>query len=141
MATELKTQPTRASVAAFLKATATGERLADANWLVKAMQKATGAKPVLWGPSIVGFGTYTATYASGKTVDWLVVGFSPRKTALVLYGLRGALKRDPALAKRLGKIKPGGGCIYVKSLAALDTGVLTKVIAAAVRATKAKNKE
>ena len=140
MAAELKTRPTRASVAAFLKKAATGDRLADAQWIVKAMQKATGAKPVMWGPSIVGFGTYAVRYADGHATDWLLTGFSPRKTALVLYGLRGPIKRDPALAKRLGKVKLGGGCLYIKRLADVDTGELAKLIARAVKDTRAKSR-
>lgn len=86
-------------------------------------------------PSIVGFGTYTITYADGRTADWPATGFSPRSTSLVLYIGRG-FPTYPTLLKKLGKAKPGGGCLYLKSLAGVDVRVLTEMIDASVKARK-----
>ena len=130
-----KTRPTRASVAAFLKKAAKGDRLADCQAVAKLMQKASGEKPVMWGDAIVGFGSYPIKYASGETMDWPVVAFSPRATALVLYGTR-ASPKHAALLKRLGKHAMAGGCLHLKALANVDVEVLDELIASAVKARK-----
>src|SRR5262247_424961 len=84
---ENKTKPSKVSVAAFIDALTDETRRADAKALIKLMQSATGEKPKMWGPSIIGFGSYHYTYESGREGDMPVVGFSPRKVATVLYGL------------------------------------------------------
>jgi hypothetical protein len=134
-----KTKPTKVSVAAFISAVADEGRRADAKALVALMQKVTGEKPAMWGPSIVGFGTHHYVYESGREGDMPIVAFSPRKPALVLYALSGAPGADALLAK-MGKFTMGKGCIYVKKLAEIDLKVLGKLVAAAVKAktTKAK---
>jgi hypothetical protein len=123
-----KTKATQLSVAAYIDAVTDEGRRADAKALVKLMQKATGEKPKMWGPSIVGFGSYHYKYESGREGDMPVVGFSPRKPATVLYGLRAADNAEGLLAK-LGKHTTGKGCVYIKKLADVDQKVLESLIA------------
>jgi hypothetical protein len=101
------------------------------------MQKVTGDEPRMWGPSIVGFGSYHYVYESGREGDNLVVGFSPRKAANVLYGAIGFDGAEALLAK-LGKHTTGKGCLYIKNLADVDAKVLETLIENAVAATRAQ---
>jgi hypothetical protein len=128
---EPKTRPTKASVAGFLAAVADEQRRKDCRAVEKMMRKATGARPVMWGTSIVGFGAYTYTDARGKSNDWPIVGFSPRKTDLTLYLMPGFAGREALLAK-LGKHRTGVACLYLKRLADVDTAVLEELIAQSV---------
>jgi hypothetical protein len=132
-----KTKPTKVSVSAFIGALTDETRRADAKTLVKIMQSATGEKPKMWGPTIIGFGSYHYRYESGREGDMPIVGFSPRKTAQVLYGIRASADAETMLAK-LGKHSTDGGCIYVKKLADVDQKVLQALIAKSVAATRAK---
>ena len=134
---EAKTKKTAESVTAFLKKAAKGDRLADCDTLVKIMQTATGAKAVMWGPAIVGFDTYAIKYADGRTADWPIAAFSPRSTALVIYGLRAA-PRFASLVKTLGKHKQAGGCTHIKSLADVDVKVLAELVIESVKARRAR---
>src|ERR1700689_5389023 len=101
-----KTTPTRLSVAAFIDALTEETKRADAKALVKLMQSATGEMPKMWGPSIIGFGSYHYRYESGREGDMPLVGFSPRKAATVLYGLMGSGESEALLVK-LGKYTTG----------------------------------
>ena len=103
---ENKTKPTKASVTGFIGAVTDEKKRADARALVKLMQAATGEKPKMWGPSIIGFGSYHYKYESGREGDMPLVGFSPRKPATVLYGLKGFPGSEAFLA-RLGPHKEG----------------------------------
>ena len=134
---ENKTKPTKASVAGFIGAIADDTRRADARALVKLMQAVAGEKPKMWGPSIIGFGSCHYAYESGREGDMPLVGFSPRKPATVLYGLKGFPGSEAFLA-RLGPHKEGGGCVYVKSLADVDPKVLKEIVVKAVAAKRAK---
>ena len=134
---ENKTKPTRVSVAAFIKAISDPVRQADARALVKLMQAASGEKPKMWGPSIIGFGTHHYVYASGREGDMPLVGFSPRKAATVLYISKG-FGGSEALIARLGQYKTGGGCLYVKRLADLDPKALEQIVVKSVAALRAK---
>jgi hypothetical protein len=135
---ENKTKPTKISVAAYIDAIPDEARRSDAKALVKLMQKATGEKPAMWGPSIIGFGSYHYVYESGREGDMPLVGFSPRKPATVLYVRAGSGHLD-ALLPKLGKHTTGKGCLYIKKLADVDLKVLDAVIAKAVTtATKKK---
>ena len=125
---ENKTLATKASVTAFVDKIADPAKRADAKALVKLMQKATGEKPAMWGPSIVGFGSYHYVYESGREGDMPLVGFSPRKAATVLYVRAGTPGMEALLAK-LGKHTAGKGCVYVKKLADVDEAVLEKLVA------------
>ena len=110
-----KTKPTEVSVAAFIAAIADPTRRADAKALVKLMQDAAGEKPKMWGPSIIGFGSYHYRYDSGREGDMPLIGFSPRKAASVLYGMIGSSDAKALLAK-LGKHTTGKGCLHIKKL-------------------------
>jgi hypothetical protein len=132
-----KTKPEKLSVSAFVDAIPDETRRADAKALVKLMQRATGEKPKMWGPSIIGFGSYHYKYESGREGDMPLVGFSPRKPATVLYGLRGAGDADKLLAE-LGKHSTGKGCVYVKRLADVDAKVLESLVTKSVAAARAR---
>lgn len=124
---ENKTQPQEgASVAAFLDQVQPAKRQADARVLLDLMAEATSEPPVLWGPTIVGFGRHHYVYASGREGDTPCVGFAPRKANLVLYGLASAPGAEPLLA-RLGKHKRGAACLYVNKLEDVDLDVLREL--------------
>src|SRR5471030_1193961 len=110
---ENKTKPTAVSVTAYINAIADETKRADAKTLVKLMQSATGEKPKMWGPSIIGFGSYHYKYETGREGDMPLAGFSPRKAATVFYGLRGSGDAESLLAD-LGKHTTGKGCVYIK---------------------------
>ncbi|WP_109487531.1 DUF1801 domain-containing protein [Occallatibacter savannae] len=133
---ENKTKPTALSVEAFLNACTDEQRRTDATALVELMQKVTGSKPAMWGPAIVGFGSYHYIYESGREGDMPILGFSPRKAANVLYGAIGFDGADALLAK-LGKHTTGRGCLYIKRLADVDSNVLEKMLEKAFAAKKA----
>lgn len=122
-----KTQKTTASVTDFIDGIADDSRRKDCRSVLKLMKAATGAPPRMWGPSIVGFGDWRYTSASGRACDWFKVGFASRKNAVSLYLMPG-LGRHQALLKKLGKHKTGKGCLYIKQLADIDEAVLTQVI-------------
>ena len=129
---ENKTKPTAVTVSAFLE-TVDETKRAEAKALVKLLQGVTGEKPKMWGPSIVGFGSYHYKYESGREGDMPLIGFSPRKAATVLYGMTGFDGADGMLAK-LGKHTTGKGCVYIKKLADVDEKVLKAMVAKAVAA-------
>ena len=132
-----KTKPTKLSAAAFIDALTDTTQRADAKALVKLMQSATGEKAMMWGPSIIGFGSYHYTYESGREGDMPLAGFSPRKAATVLYGVTG-FSDSAALLAKLGKHTTGKGCLYVKKLADLDQKVLKSLVVKAVAAKRAR---
>ena len=135
---ESKTKPTKVSVTAFLSALKDQTKRADAKALVKLIQRATGEKPKMWGPSIVGFGSYHYVYDSGREGDMPLAGFSPRKPAIVLYIMTGFKDCKPLLAK-LGKYSTGKVCLYVKKLADVDQKVLEALVVRSVAAMRAHN--
>ena len=134
---ENKTKLTISSVTAFLEACA-DDRRADAKVLTELMQKVTGKTPAMWGPSIIGFDSYHYTYESGREGDIMVVGFSPRKAANVLYGAIGFEGAELLLGK-LGKHTVGKGCLYIKKLADVDLTILETMIVKATAATRARH--
>jgi len=133
-----KTKPTKLSVAAFIDALTDPTRRADAKALVKLMQSAAGEKPKMWGPSIIGFGSYHYKYESGREGDMPLIGFSPRKAAHVLYGMTGSSDSKVLLAK-LGKYTTGKGCVYIKKLADVDRQVLEAMAFKSVAAMRARS--
>lgn len=124
---ELKTKPTDVPVEDFLNSFDDVKRREDCRVLSLIMEKATGAKGVMWGESIVGFGQYRYKYASGQEGDWPLVGYSPRKQNLTLYLMSGFAEYDDIL-KRLGKYKTSVACLYIKKLADIDQVVLQELI-------------
>lgn len=132
-----KTKPTKLSVAAFVDALTDPTRRADAKALVKLMQGASGEKPKMWGPSIIGFGSYHYRYDSGREGDMPIISFSPRKAATVLYNLTGFSGSASLLAK-LGKHMKGRGCLYIKKLADVDQQVLQALVVKSLAAMSAR---
>jgi hypothetical protein len=123
-----KTRPTDQSVLDFLHSVDHKTRREDAIALLDIMAEITGESAVLWGSSIVGFGSYHYKYESGREGDMPLVGFSPRKQSMTLYIMPGFDEYDDLLAE-LGKHKIGKSCLYVNKLADVDEGVLRRLIA------------
>lgn len=134
---DMKTKPTGDDVQAFLDAVADPQRREDCHALRALMERVTGAEPRMWGPSIVGFGSYHYVYESGREGDWFLTGFSPRKGDLTLYIMAGFDRYD-ALMARLGKHKTGKSCLYVKRLSDLDMDVLEELATLSVKHMRAR---
>lgn len=128
---DVKTKKNRASVQQFLAGVENEKRRKDARAVLKLMREVTGEKPAMWGPSIVGFGSYHYRYESGREGDWMLTGFSPRKQALTLY-IMGGFPRHDALMKELGKYRTGKSCLYVNKLEDIDLDVLRELVADSV---------
>jgi len=135
---ENQTRVTDASVADYIAAIEDESRRADCRALAKLMQRVTGEKPKMWGPGIVGFGSYHYRYESGREGDSPVAAFASRKDALTIYFPGGGLDDLESLA-RLGKCKTTKGCLYIKHLSDVDLAVLESMVAGS--ATEAKAKE
>lgn len=131
---ELKTKPTDQNVNKFIESVADKQKREDAKQLLKLFTEVTKEKPVMWGPSMIGFGLHHYRYASGREADWLAAGFSPRKQNLTLY-LTYDVSKLPGL-NNLGKFTTGKGCIYIKKLADVDQKALKKLIAAGYKLMK-----
>jgi hypothetical protein len=121
MPAEPKTKPTDVPVADFIAAVENPVRRADAEVIRVMLEEVTGETPVMWGPSIVGYGSYR-----GPTGDWPIIGFSPRKAQMVLYFM-GGFAEQGALLARLGKHKGSIACLYVNKLADIDMAVLREM--------------
>lgn len=129
---EIKTQATDADVSAFLEAATPQRRRDDGLALAEIFREVTGAEPVMWGPSMVGYGSYRYVSPSDpkRQGQWPKTAFSPRKAQLSLYGLKD-LPDGAELLPELGKYTEGAGCVYVKKLDDIDLGVLRRLIAIA----------
>ncbi len=128
---QLKTGANDGDVQSFLAAVPDEARRADAQAVCDLMARASGEAPVMWGASIVGFGTQHLRYDSGRELDWMQIGFSPRKANTTLY-LSGALEDYADQLARLGKHTTGKGCLYIKRLADVDTAVLEEIVTASL---------
>jgi hypothetical protein len=124
---EPKTKPTKASVKEFLNQISDKERRDDCFAVAKIMEEITGDKPTMWGPSIVGFGTWHYKYASGRKGDWPVAAFSPRKKDLTVYLMMG-FEKHTELMQKLGKHSTGKSCLYIKRLSDIHVPTLKKLI-------------
>ena len=133
MASNPVTRPTDADVAAFLAGVGNEERRADAHTLIALMTEVTGEPPVLWGPSMVGFGSYHYRYASGREGDAPLACFSPRKQQLVVYLVDGFEDRYRRLLAELGPHKTGKACLYLKRLSDVDLDVLRTLVERSAR--------
>ena len=142
---ELKTKVNKASVGKFLSAIKDEQKRTDCSIISKMMEKATKSKPEMWGASIVGFGRKKYTYANGKEAEWMMMGFSPRKQNIALYGLKifkmtvKGLKENKGendFLLKLGKYKEGGGCLYINKLSDTNKKELEKIIKLAVKRKK-----
>lgn len=125
---DLKTQPTGASVLEFLNSVEHKKRREDGLRLLEIFKEVTGREPIMWGPSIVGFGIYKYTYPDGRQIDWMMSGFSPRKHNLSLY-ISAGFSRNEALRNQLGKHKTSVACLYINKLEDVDIDVLKEIIA------------
>ena len=131
---EAKTQPTDASPSAFIAAFEPAAKREDAKVLDALFRRVTGEEPRMWGPSLIGYGEYRTTYASGREVHWMRIGFSPRKAKHSLHLMGGYCdaatgERRDAMLARLGKHTTGASCIYVNKLDDIDLAVLEEMIA------------
>jgi len=133
---ELKTQPTKASVRGFIDALEDEGRRKDCRALVKLMREITGEPAVMWGPSIVGFGSYHYKTRSGQEADWFLTGFSPRKRDLTLYIMAG-FEPFAGLLEKLGRHKTGKSCLYLRGLDDVDLPTLHELVRLSVERTRA----
>lgn len=124
---ENKTKRTDVSVDEFLAAVENDRRRNDAVTVCELMQEVTGEEPVMWGPTMVGFGTYHYKYASGREGDWFLAGFAPRKANLVVYIMSG-FKGHAALMDELGKHKTGSSCLFINKLDDIDMDILRELV-------------
>ena len=124
---KMKTTPTQASVDAYIDAVEDAQKRADCRAVAAMMAEVTGAPARMWGPSIVGFGSYHYRYASGREGDFMETGFAARKRAITLYIMAGFSEYGDLLAK-LGKHDTGKSCLYVKRLADVDQSVLREMV-------------
>ena len=131
---EIQTKENDASVEEFLNSVADEQRRADAFRVLEIFKKETGEEPRMWGPAIIGFGNRKVYRSNGDELDWLVIGFSPRKSNLTLYvGMGGqddSSSKYGELLARLGKHTTGKGCLYINKLSNIDESVLTELVAA-----------
>lgn len=129
----IKTQETTASVEQFLNTIEDEQKRKDSYVIVEMMKKATKAEPKMWGSAIIGFGnTRYVSPKTGREVDWLIIGFSPRKANLSLY-VKIHANNNPDLIKKLGKCKTGAGCLYINKLSDIDSDILQEIINASVK--------
>lgn len=128
---EIKTKPTSTSVDGFINGIADEQKRKDSQAILKMMEKATKEKPVMWGASMIGFGTLRyKSPRTGREVDWLRIGFAPRKANLSLHlGLD--VRQHAQTLSKLGKYKTGVGCVYINNLEDVDLKVLEQLITVA----------
>ncbi|MCB0482357.1 MAG: DUF1801 domain-containing protein [Flavobacteriales bacterium] len=124
---ELKTKVTDASVIDFINTLEDERKNEDAFELLDIFAEITGEEPKMWGPSIIGYGTYHYKYASGQEGDFMAAGFSPRKAKHTIYIMSG-FDTHPELMAKLGKYKTGKSCLYVNKLTDIDLSVLKELI-------------
>ncbi|MBW8361301.1 MAG: DUF1801 domain-containing protein [Kaistella sp.] len=134
---ENKTKPTKIEVEDFIRQ-ADPKKIEDSLKLVGIMEKLSGEKAKMWGPSIIGFGSYHYKYASGHEGDMCAIGFSPRKAEFSLYVINSDSEKQTEMIKDLGKIKMGKACIYFKKLDDLNLNVLENLIRESLKSTKEK---
>lgn len=123
----------------ILEFTKSEQRRKDSYALIELMQKVSGFEPKMWGPSIVGFGSYHYRYESGHEGDAPLLGFSPRKAALTLYVTCGN-REEEILLKKLGKFTKSKACLYLKKLSDIDQNVLVQIMKGSLKFTKSKYK-
>ena len=134
---ELKTKPNKARIEKFLDNVKDEKKRNDSYKILDLMKRITKEKPVMWGPSIIGFGSYHYKYASGREGDFFLTGFSPRKQSLTLYIMSG-FNGYEELMKKLGKYKTGSSCLYINKLEDVDLKVLKTLITESIKYMKNK---
>ncbi len=134
---EPKTRPVKGGLATYLKAIDDPDRRRDTRTLIALLRRATGAKPILWGTSIIGFGTHDYPAGKGKTAAWPLLAFALRSKAFVLYlGLGSGAHRD--LLEQLGTFKVSGGCLHIRRLSDVDLPILNRLLAESAKRIGAK---
>jgi len=133
-----KTTETTQSVSGFVKTIEDKQRQKDCFEIIEIIQKQSGFEPKMWGPSIIGFGSYHYKYESGHEGDAPLVGFSPRKSEFALYIANFDGKED--LLKKFGKHKTAKACVYIKKLEDIDVAVLKKLVTGSVKHYQTKYK-
>lgn len=137
---EIKTKVTKASVADFIRTVPDENKRKDALKLLALFKNVTGEKPKMWGPSIIGFGSYHyKSERSSQEGDWMLTGFSPRKQNLTLYVMSG-FAEQVALLKKLGKHKKSVGCLYINKLEDINLTILKQIIKKSFVAMKKSHK-
>jgi len=131
-----KTTETETSVKDFIDRVDDERKRDDSYQIIKIMKEASGFEPKMWGPSIIGFGSYHYKYSSGHEGDAPLIAFSPRKPQIVLY-LSPDFENREKLLKEFGKHKTSKGCVYIKKLEDVDEGILKKIISLSIKHTKA----
>ncbi|WP_417581830.1 DUF1801 domain-containing protein [Pelagibacterium sp.] len=134
---DLKTRPTDQKVSQFIQAVEPESKRQDCWTIVEMMRRITCAEPVMWGASIVGFGTYTYVNTTKKPADWPITGFSPRKANLTIYVMPGFTRFGP-LMEKLGKHTTGKSCLYIKKLGDIDQSILEEIVRCSVEQMRAK---
>jgi len=133
-----KTTPTEVNILDFINTVEHTGRKEDALILLDLMKDITGLEPQMWGPSIIGFGSYHYKYDSGREGDMMITGFSPRKTSSVVYIMSG-FKRHDELLQKLGKHKTGKSCLYINKLADVDMDILKEMVMLSIEFVKEKH--
>jgi hypothetical protein len=136
---ELKTKVTDESVTIFLNTVADNTKRKDSFEIIEMMKQVTGLQPKMWGTSIIGFGSYHYKYESGHEGDMCIIGFSPRKQNIAIYGMGGE-ERNQDLLKALGKHKTGKGCLYINKLSDVNSDILKNIFKASFEYLKMKYK-
>ncbi|MFX0012037.1 MAG: DUF1801 domain-containing protein [Candidatus Hermodarchaeota archaeon] len=135
----LKTKPNSNSVSEFLKKVESPAKREDSFEIIRILKEITKEEPVMWGDSIVGFGSYHYKYESGREGDWFLTGFSPRKQNLTLYIMSG-FDNHKTLLNKLGKYKIGKSCLYINKLKDIDKSVLRELILDSIKSIKQLSK-
>lgn len=136
---ELKTKQTDDSVTAFINSVSDEQKRKDSFEIIEIMKQATGLQPKMWGTSIIGFGSYHYKYESGHEGDMCLIGFSPRKQNIAIYGMGGE-ERNKNLLSALGKHKTGKGCLYINKLSDVNSDILKNIFKASFEYMKMKHK-
>jgi hypothetical protein len=134
---DLKTSPSSKPVEEFIRSINNKQQQEDSRVLLDLMGKVTSEKPVIWGESIVGFGSYHYVYKSGREGDWFLTGFSPRKQNMTVYIMEGLSAYDTEL-RNLGKCKNSVSCLYFKRLSDIDIDILESILRDSVEKLRTK---
>jgi hypothetical protein len=134
---ELKTKQNELYVENYINAIMDQQRQADCRIIIDLMKKITGDEPKMWGDSIVGFGNTHLKYESGREVEWFKTGFSNRKDSISVYSMYG-YTTQPELLQKLGKVKTGKGCLYIKKIADIDLNILEQMLVNYLQTTSGK---
>lgn len=132
---ELKTKKNNQDVFGYIDSITPETKKEDCLTLIDIMSEVTGELPKMWGDSIIGFGDYKYTYASGRSGEWMTIGFAPRKSNITIYIMSGFVQFEELMAQ-LGKYKTGKSCLYIKSLKDIDRALLIQLFKESIEKVK-----